>query len=88
MGFSFFSIWGGLGTFSLEITQKQAQFDHNVTVFSQNNKNELKQNEKWNGIQVFSPKTIELYDTFLLFANEDISSCGVSFSIFFRYSKL
>ena len=42
------AIWGGLGTFALEITQKQVSRGNNVTVFALNDKNKLSTSEKWN----------------------------------------
>ncbi len=40
-------IFGGLGTFATEITQKQASLGHNVTVFSLNENNALTTYEKY-----------------------------------------
>jgi glycogen(starch) synthase len=76
------TIWGGLGTFALEVTKKQAQLGHHVEVYAINYQNTSKENEKWNDVEVHRPKTIELHDTFLLFANNDVRSWGTHFQFF------
>ena len=67
-------IYGGLGTFATEITQKQKHFGNEVTVFSLNVNNAHKTYEKWNNIDVYRPKTIDLTDTFRLFATYELKS--------------
>ena len=76
------AIWGGLGTFALEITQKQVQRGNKVLVFSLNNQNKLKPTETWKGVQVIRPKTYDLTPAFRLFANEDVQSWGPNFKFF------
>ena len=76
------AIWGGLGTFIMEMTQQQVKLGHNATVFALNDANKLKPEETWKGVHVFRPVTIELNQTFQLFANEDISSWGEHFQFF------
>lgn len=75
-------IYGGLGTFATELTQKQAYFGNEVTVFSLNEKNDLKTYQKWNGINVYRPKTLDLTSTFQLFADHDLRSWGSNFKFF------
>ena len=75
-------IYGGLGTFATEITQKQAYFGNEVTVFSLNENNIYKIYEKWNGIDVYRPKTLDLTDTFRLFADYELKSWGPNFKFF------
>ena len=75
-------IYGGLGTFANEITQKQAYFGNEVTVFSLNENNSLKTYEKLNGIDVYRPKTIDLTSTFHLFADYELKSWGSHFKFF------
>ena len=75
-------IYGGLGTFATEITQKQKNLGNEVTVFSLNEKNQHKTYEKWNGINVYRPKTIDLTKTFHLFADHDLRSWGEYFRFF------
>jgi len=75
-------IYGGLGTFATEITQKQAYFDNEVTVFSLNESNKHKTYEKWNGIDVYRPKTLDLTSTFQLFADYELRSWGQHFKFF------
>ncbi len=62
-------IYGGLGTFATEITQKQSFFGNEVTVFSLNENNSLRTYEKWNGINVYRPKTLDLTDSYRFFAS-------------------
>jgi glycogen(starch) synthase len=76
------AIWGGLGTFVFEITQKQVQLNHKVHVYALNNKNQLKTNDVQNGVNVFRPELIELKNIFRLFANKDVASWGSHFQFF------
>lgn len=75
-------LYGGLGTFASEITQKQAYFGNEVTVFSLNDNNSLKTHEKWNGIDVYRPKTLDLTSAFYLFADYELRSWGSNFKFF------
>ncbi len=75
-------IYGGLGTFASEITQKQVYFGNEVTVFSLNDNNSLKTYEKWNGIDVYRPKTLDLTSAFHLFADHELRSWGPNFKFF------
>jgi len=76
------AIWGGLGTFATEITQKQIALGNEVTVFSLNNGNKLNTTEKWNGVEVYRPKTLDLTSGYYLFANHDLRSWGPQFKFF------
>ena len=75
-------IYGGLGTFATEITQKQTYFGNEVTVFSLNEGNKHKTYEKWNGIDVYRPKTIDLTDAYRLFASYELKGWGPNFKFF------
>ena len=75
-------IYGGLGTFATEITQKQAYFGNEITIFSLNPGNELKTYEKWNGIDVYRPQTLNLTNTFRLFADHELKNWGDHFGFF------
>lgn len=75
-------IYGGLGTFATEITQKQLSFGNEVTVFSLNRDNTLQTYEKWNNIYVYRPKTLDMTSTFLLFADHELRSWGSNFKFF------
>jgi len=75
-------IYGGLGTFATEITQKQTYFGNEVTVFSLNENNGYKTYEKWNGIDVYRPKTLDLTSTYHLFADHELRSWGPNFKFF------
>jgi len=75
-------IWGGLGTFATEITQKQASLGNEVTVFAVNNENKLNTSEKWNGVEIYRPKTLDLTSSFYLFSNQDLQSWGSNFNFF------
>ena len=57
-------IYGGLGTFVTEISQKQHTFGNDVTVFSLNKDNKLPTYELWNGIEVYRPQTLDLSTAF------------------------
>ena len=76
------AIWGGLGTFALEITQKQASKGNSVTVFALNDENKLNSSEKWNNVNVYRPKTLDLTSTLRLFSNKDVCSWGSNFKFF------
>ena len=76
-------IYGGLGTFATEITQKQNFFGNEVTVFSLNKDNNLPTYEKQDdGIEVYRPKTLDLTSTFHLFADHELRSWGEYFKFF------
>lgn len=75
-------IYGGLGTFATEITQKQAYFGNEVTVFSLNRDNSLETYEKWNGIDVYRPKTLDLTDSYRFFASYELKGWGPNFKFF------
>ena len=75
-------IYGGLGTFATEITQKQVKFGNEITVFSLNEGNAHETYEKWNGIEVYRPKTLDLTSTFHLFADQGLRAWGDNFKFF------
>jgi glycosyltransferase involved in cell wall biosynthesis len=75
-------IYGGLGTFATEITQKQKEFGNEITVFSLNENNSLDTHDKWNDIEVYRPKTTDLTETFRLFADHELKSWGDHFKFF------
>lgn len=75
-------IYGGLGTFATEITQKQTFFGNDVTVFSLNENNGYKTYEKWDGIDVYRPKILDLTQTFNLFADHELRSWGTNLKFF------
>ena len=76
------AIWGGLGTFALEITQKQVSRGNSVTVFALNDENKINTSEKWNNVEVYRPKTLDLTSTLCLFSNRDVRSWGSNFKFF------
>ena len=75
-------IYGGLGTYTAEITQKQANLGNEVTVFSLNNNNSLKTYDKYDGVDIYRPKTLDLTSTFNLFADYELRSWGPNFKFF------
>jgi len=75
-------IYGGLGTFATEITQKQASFGNQITVFSLNENNKYKTYEKINKVDVYRPKTIDLTSTYFLFADQGLRAWGDNFRFF------
>ena len=76
------TIWGGLGPFATELSQKQVSFGNQVTVFALNSGNNFSASEKWNGVEVYRPKTLDLSSSFKLFANQDVYSWGSHFKFF------
>jgi len=70
------AIWGGLGTFASELTKKQTDFGHKVTVFAINDQNKLNTSEIIQGINIFRPKTIDLTPSLSIFSNNDLLSWG------------
>lgn len=76
------TIWGGLGTFATELSQKQASLGNQVTVFALNSGNNFSTSEKWNNVEVYRPKTLDLSSSFKLFANQDVRSWGSHFKFF------
>jgi len=75
-------IYGGLGTFAIELTQKQKSYGNDVSVFTLNPDNNLKTYEKINDIDVYRPKTLDLTDTYRLFSDYELRSWGDHFKFF------
>jgi len=75
-------IYGGLGTFATEITQKQKKFGNEITVYSLNENNEYKTQEEWNNINVYRPKILDLTRTFNLFASHELRAWGNNLKFF------
>lgn len=75
-------IWGGLGTFAFEITQKQATKGNSVCVFALNDENKLNTSDKLNNVEVYRPRTLDLTSTLRLFSNNDVRSWGSNFKFF------
>ncbi len=75
-------IYGGLGTFATEITLKQKELGNEITVFSLNERNELETYQKYEGIDVFRPKTLNLTETYRTFASYELKSWGDHFGFF------
>lgn len=75
-------IFGGLGTFATEITQKQKKFGNDITVFTLNGGNKLETYENMDGIDVYRPKTLNTSDLFRLFASYELKSWGDNFGFF------
>jgi glycosyltransferase involved in cell wall biosynthesis len=75
-------IYGGLGTFAMELSQQQAVLNNDITVFSLNPNNEYNTFDKWNGVDVFRPKTLDLTDTFRLFVDHGLKAWGDNFKFF------
>jgi glycogen(starch) synthase len=75
-------IYGGLGTFATEITKKQKEFDHDVTVFTLNKDNALATSDQINGVDVYRPKTLDFSKPYYLCADHELRSWGPYFSFF------
>jgi glycosyltransferase involved in cell wall biosynthesis len=76
------AIWGGLGTFAYELTQKQISKGFNVTVFAINNQNKMKVFDRNNGFEIYRPYNLDLSSTLSIFSNEDLRSWGQNFKFF------
>jgi glycosyltransferase involved in cell wall biosynthesis len=76
------AIWGGLGTFAYELTQKQISKGNNVTVFAINNQNKMKIFDKCNGLEIYRPYNLDLTSTLSIFSNDDLRSWGSNFKFF------
>lgn len=75
-------IYGGLGTFATEITKKQVEFDHQVTVFSLNRENALVTTDQVNGVEVYRPKMLDMSKPFYLCVDQGLRSWGSYFKFF------
>ena len=75
-------IFGGLGTFATEITQKQKALGNEITVFSLNDQNKHKTSDNWKGITVYRPKNIDISPTLNMFTNQELHSWGDNFQFF------
>jgi glycogen(starch) synthase len=75
-------IYGGLGTFTAELTKKQEHLGNKVTVFSLNENNNYKTYEKCNGVEIYRPKILDLTQTFNLFAAHELRSWGTNLKFF------
>lgn len=75
-------IYGGLGTFTTEITKKFVEFGHEVAVFSLNKDNALPTTDFINGVEAYRPKTLDLTSTFYLCVDHELRSWGPYFRFF------
>jgi len=75
-------IYGGLGTFATEISKKQVELEHDVTVFTLNRDNALATSDQINGVEVYRPKTLDLSKPFYLCADHELRSWGPYFKFF------
>ncbi len=75
-------IYGGLGTFATEITKKQVEMDHDVTVFTLNRESALPTSDRINGVDVYRPKTLDMSKPFYLCADHELRSWGPYFKFF------
>ena len=75
-------IYGGLGTFASEITQRQVKQGDRVAVFTLNANNDLKIYEQWRGVDVYRPKMLNLTDVYRLFSDPELKSWGSNFKFF------
>ena len=75
-------IYGGLGTFATEISKKQVQLEHDVTVFTLNRENALTTSDRINNVEVYRPKTLDLSTPFYLCADHELRSWGPYFKFF------
>ncbi len=76
------AIWGGLGTFALEISKKQVSKGNEVTVFALNDQNKLNIIDDWNGVEVYRSKSVNAQQILRLFSNKNLRSWGENFQFF------
>ena len=75
-------IFGGLGTFAMEITQKQKAMGNDITVFSLNRANKLRTSDNWNGISVYRPTNLDIAKPLDFCINSELQSWGDNFQFF------
>jgi glycogen(starch) synthase len=75
-------IYGGLGTFATEITKKQIELGHEVTVFTLNRDNALSTSDQINKVVVYRPKTLDFSKPFYLCSDHELRSWGPYFKFF------
>jgi glycogen(starch) synthase len=75
-------IIGGLGTFATELSKKQVELDHDVTVFTLNRNNTLPTSDRINGVDVYRPKTLDMSTPFFLCVDHELRSWGPYFKFF------
>jgi glycosyltransferase involved in cell wall biosynthesis len=75
------AIWGGLGTFAMELSHRQVSLGNKVTVFALNNENKLALSENWKGVRIYRPPLLNL-EPLYIFANEDLRCWGKNFKFF------
>lgn len=66
-------IFGGLGTYVTSISSKFSEMGHKVCVFTPNDNNKLKTQEKVDNIEVYRPLDISYLDTFRHFSSNEIN---------------
>lgn len=72
---------GGLGSYAIEMTRKYTEMKHNVYVFTMND-GKLPTSEKWDGIYVHRPLTLDSSNIFPLFVTEDLKKWGTNIKFF------
>jgi glycogen(starch) synthase len=75
-------IVGGLGTFATELSKKQVELDHDVTVFTLNRDNTLPTSDRIHGVDVYRPKTLDMSTPFFLCVDHELRSWGPYFKFF------
>ncbi len=75
-------IYGGLGTFATEITQKQQSMGHDVSVFTFNKDNNLPTFETMAGVDVYRVKMLDLSPALFLSAGHELRSWGQHFRFY------
>jgi glycosyltransferase involved in cell wall biosynthesis len=75
-------IYGGLGTFATEITKKQKELGNEISVFSLNENNKLDTFKKYDGMDLYRPKTLDLTETFRMIASYELKGWGDHFKFF------
>ncbi len=75
-------LYGGLGTFAMEMTQKQAELGHHVTVLSLNEANKYPVEESKHNINIYRPRMVNYKDVLSLCVSENLRRWGEHFQFF------
>jgi glycosyltransferase involved in cell wall biosynthesis len=75
-------IYGGLGTFATELTQKQVTLGHDISVLTFNKDNNLPPYETWKKVKIYRPNSVDFSSVLYLAADYELRSWGEYFTFF------
>lgn len=75
-------IFGGLGTYAFEMSEKISKLDKKITVITTNWENQLPEYERRENIEIFRPKFVDISPALFLYVNEELSGWGEWLSYF------